>query len=127
MQIRGGTLDYNNYNYNEKNEKTKKLSRIILVFIVLIFIAIIAVMCAIVYINGTTFKVYVDGVSVNLPEGIILMEEGTDKVYVDIKEIASYLGYSSHNGEYKLYTEDTNKCWVYCENETASFFLNSNK
>lgn len=41
--------------------------------------------------------------------------------------MARYLGYSSHNGEYKVDSEDINKCWVECENETASFFLNSNK
>lgn len=51
----------------------------------------------------------------------------TGKTYVDIKEIAKYLGYDAHNGEYKIDTEDTNKCWVECKEETASFFLNSNK
>lgn len=121
MQIRGGNLQY-----EDDNVKNKKLSRIILVFIALIFIAIIAIIGTILYIQQTAFRVYIDGVSVNLPEDTIIIEE-TGKVYADIKGIATYLGYTPHNGEYKLYTEDTNKCWVYSENETASFFLNSNK
>ncbi len=37
------------------------------------------------------------------------------------------MGYDAHNGEYKIDSEDTNKCWVECKQETASFFLNSNK
>lgn len=59
--------------------------------------------------------------------GIILIDADTKKVYVDIKGIAPYLNYYAHNGEYKIDSEDTNKCWVECNNETASFFLNSNK
>lgn len=59
--------------------------------------------------------------------GTILIEKETGKVYIDIKQIAEYLGYSSHNGEYKKYSEDTNACWVECKEETASFYLNSNK
>lgn len=59
--------------------------------------------------------------------GIILIDSDTKKVYVDIKGISQYLNYYAHNGEYKVDSEDTNKCWVECNNETASFFLNSNK
>lgn len=123
MQIRGGNLEYD----NDDNLKSKKLSRIILIFIVLVFVAIIAIMCTIIYIQKTVFRVYIDGVSVNLPTDTIIVDENSGKIYADIKAIAEYLGYTAHNGEYKLYTEDTNKCWVYSKNETASFFLNSNK
>lgn len=63
MQIRGGKLEY-----NDTNEKSKKISRIILILIVLIFIAMIAIICTIIYIQKTTFKIYVDGVLVNMPE-----------------------------------------------------------
>ena len=59
--------------------------------------------------------------------GVIIIDKDAKKVYIDIKGIAQYLNYSSHNGEYKVDSEDTNKCWVECNNETASFFLNSNK
>lgn len=59
--------------------------------------------------------------------GIIAIDADTKKVYVDIKGIAPYLNYYAHNGEYKVDSEDTNKCWVECNEETASFFLNSNK
>lgn len=121
MQIRGGKLEYDN------KPKNSKISKLILTFIILIFILIIAIICTILYIKTTAFKAYVDGVSVNMPEDIIMIDENTNKVYVNIKKIAEYVGYDAHNGEYKLYTEDTNKCWVDCKEETASFYLNSNK
>lgn len=59
--------------------------------------------------------------------GTIIIDESTKKLYIDIKGIAPYLKYSAHNGEYKIDAEDTNKCWVESNSETASFFLNSNK
>lgn len=114
-------------NYNAKNDKNRKISRYILVGIVIVFIAIIAIMCTIMYIQKNTFRVYIDGASVNLPKDTIIIDEATGKIQVDITGIASYLDYDSHRGEYKLYTEDENKCWIENENETASFFLNSNK
>lgn len=63
MQIRGGKLEY-----NDTNEKSKKISRIILILIVLIFIAMIAIICTIIYIQKNTFKIYIDGALVNIPE-----------------------------------------------------------
>ena len=124
MQISGGKL---NTKTEEAQEKNKKISKVILICIVLVIIAIIAIMYTIVYIQKNTFRVYIDGKNINLPEETIIFDDVTGKIHVDIMGIASYLGYDSHKGEFKLYTEDENKCWVECENETASFFLNSNK
>lgn len=120
-------MQYYNENYDVEAAKSKKWSTLVLVLIVLTFIAIIGVICTILYIQKSAFRVYINGASVNLPKDILIMNEDSDKIYIDIKGIAKYLGYDAHNGEYKLSTEDTNKCWVNGENETASFFLNSNK
>lgn len=122
MQIRGGKLEY-----GDKDEKTKKIFRIILIAIVLVFIAIIAIIGTILYLQKSVLRTYVDGQAVSINEGIILIDDDTKKVYVDIKGIAPYLNYYAHDGEYKVDSKDTNKCWVECNNETASFFLNSNK
>lgn len=120
-------MQYYNENYDVEAAKGKKWSTLVLVLIVLTVIAIIAVTCTILYIQQRAFRVYINGASVNLPKDVLIMNENSDKVYIDIKGIAKYLGYDAHNGEYKLSTEDTNKCWVNGEYETASFFLNSNK
>lgn len=115
------------YKNNLRNEKDKKLSKILLVGIVIVAILIIGIMYAITYIQKNTFRIYVDGKEVSLAEDTILIDEQTGKIHVDIMGIASTLGYDAHKGEFKLYTEDENKCWVESKNETASFYLNSNK
>ena len=78
------------------------------------------------YINNSQLRVYVDGqVSDDVKNLLIIEEDGT--VYIPIKEIASYLGYSSYNGEYTNRSEDRSKCFVQSENEAANFTLNSNE
>ncbi len=124
MQISGGKFKGE---IGANQERDKKTSRLILIGIAIVIVAIIAIMCTIIYIQQNTFRVYIDGKNVNLANDVIIIDETTGKILVDITGIASYLGYDSHKGEFKLYTEDENKCWVENEQETASFFLNSNK
>lgn len=112
--------------FSQEKNKTSKISKIILICIVLVIVAIMAIIGIMLYVQSNVFRIYVDGKIVDMPEDTIIIEN-TGKIYVSIKDIAKYLGYQSHNGEYKLYTEDTNKCYVESKNETASFFLNSNK
>ena len=56
-----------------------------------------------------------------------LFLQKTGKIYVSIRDIAQYVGYEAHNGEYKIDVEDTNKMYVEAKDgtETTSFFLNS--
>lgn len=111
----------------EKNKKKNKSTTIILVSIILLIIAIIAVAVFMIVIQNMVLKVYIDGKLVTLKDNVIIVDRDTNKVYVSIKDIAPYLNYEAHNGEYKIFSEDTNKCWVNSKKETASFFLNSNK
>lgn len=121
-------MQYNSFDVDSQIEvqKKKKVSKLLIGLMVLIFVFIIAIICIIMYIQQGAFRVYIDGNIANLPENTIIIEP-SGKVYVSIKDIATSLGYQAHNGEYKLYSEDTNKCYVDSKNETASFFLNSNK
>lgn len=74
MQISGGKLDY-----GDRNVKNKKLSRIILVLILIVFILILAIIGVIIYIQKNVLKIYVDGVSVRMPEGTIIINEENRK------------------------------------------------
>jgi len=111
----------------KQNKKGNKATTIILIFIVLIILAIIGLLIFMVSIQGMGLKVHIDGSLTTLSKDTIVIDEENDRVYVAIKDIAPSLGYDAHNGEYKLFSEDTNKCWVETKDETASFFLNSNK
>ena len=55
----------------------------------------------------------------------MLIFEDDGKIYAPIKEIASYLGYESYNGEYSQRSEEQSKCYIQSENEIANFSLGS--
>lgn len=111
----------------EHKNKKNKTATIILVCIILLVLAIIGIVFFMLAVQNMTLKVYINGKLVTLNNNIVIVDNNTDKVYVSIKDIAPYLDYEAHNGEYKVFSEDTNKCWVNTKRETASFFLNSNK
>lgn len=78
------------------------------------------------YIKNKELKLYIDGnVNDKVKNMMEVDEDGT--VYFPVKDIASYLGYQSYNGEYTDKSEDANKCYVQNDNEIANFVLNSNK
>ncbi len=112
-------------NYKKK-DSSKKVAKIILILIAVIIIAIISVLGVLMYIKNGELKLYIDGNSNDKVKDMMVVEaDGT--VYFPIKEIASYLGYQSYNGEYTDKSEDASKCYIQNENEIANFVLNSNK
>lgn len=113
--------------FQEKEEKKKKMTTtIILSVIIILVIAIISIIAYIMYVKGNTLKVYLDGqTNDKLKELLMIEEDGT--VYAPIKEIASYFGYESYNGEYTEKSENASKCYIQNENEVVNFTLNSNK
>ena len=113
--------------FQNKEEKKKKTSMtIILVAIVLIFCMIIGIISYLAYIKNSELKVFLNGQANEKVKDLLVIEDnGT--VYVPIKEIASYLGYESYNGEYGNKSEELSKCYVESESEIANFSLGSNK
>ena len=110
----------------KKTDNSKKIAKIILIIIAVLIIAIIGIFIAIVYIQDSTLKLYINGsTNEKVKEMMVVEEDGT--VYFPIKEIASYLGYESYNGEYTDKSEDQSKCYVQDDDEVANFALNSNK
>lgn len=110
----------------KKKDNSKKTAKIILIIISILLIAIIAIFCAILYIQDSTLKLYVNGSASEKVKNMMVVEnDGT--VYFPIKEVAAYLGYESFNGEYTDKSEDASKCYIQCDDEVANFTLNSNK
>ena len=110
----------------KKTDNSKKIAKIILIIIAILVIFIIGTFIAIVYIQDSTLKLYVNGsVNEKVKEMMVVESDGT--VYFPIKEIATYLGYDSYNGEYTDKSEDASKCYIQSEDEIANFALNSNK
>ena len=111
---------------DEKKNKTKKITKIILIIMAILLIVIIGLGIGIAYIKNNTLKLYLNGTqNEKVKEIMVIEDDGT--VYFPIKEVASYLGYKSYNGEYSDKSEDQNKCYVQCNDEVANFTLNSKK
>lgn len=113
-------------NYEQNNvDKSKKITTAIGIALTVLVVAIIAVIVLIISLTGNKLTVVIDGVAVKAPEDTFIFSED-GKVYVSIKDVAPLVGYSFHNGEYKVNVEnDTNKMYVECPDETASFYYNS--
>lgn len=110
----------------KKKDNSKKMARIILIIISILIIAIIGIVMAIAYIQENTLKLYVNGsINEKVKQMMVIEDDGT--IYFPIKDIASYLGYQSFNGEYTDKSEDQSKCYVQDDSEVANFALNSNK
>lgn len=110
----------------KKKDSSKKMAKIILIIILLLVVAIIGTVIAIAYIQEKTLKLYVNGsINEKVKQMMVIEDDGT--IYFPIKDIASYLGYQSFNGEYTDKSEDQSKCYVQDDNEVANFALNSNK
>lgn len=120
---------YGYSNQNNSNSKNKKILNLIIIGIVIVLLISAVLIVAIYYLNilqQKALKVYVDDKKISVKDDTFIIDN-TGKIYVAIKDIASSLGYEAHNGEYKVYSEESTKCYVENDNETASFFLNSNK
>ena len=108
---------------NKEEKKKKRTAGIVLAAIILVVLIIIAIGVYLYYIQSTTMRLILDGQSNESLKQLIVFENG--KMYAPIKEIASYLGYSSYNGEYTQRSEEQSKCYVQSENEVANFSLGS--
>ena len=109
-----------------KDDKNKKIAKIILILMGVILVVIIGLVVAMAYIKSSELQVYLNGsANSKIKEMMVIEDDGT--IYFPIKEIASYLGYKSYNGEYSDKSEDKNKCYVQCNDEVANFTLNSKK
>jgi len=117
---------------NAEQENTKKgmnlSSKILVGIIVCIILIIILLFILILNMNNntTTFGIYVDGKKVDISkEALLSTSENT--TYINIEEVSKLVGYEYHEGEYKAYIVDKEKCYVEGKKETASFYLNDNK
>lgn len=110
----------------KKTDNSKKIAKIILIIMVILIIFIIGTFMAIVYIQDSTLKLYINGsTNEKVKEMMVIEDDGT--IYFPIKDIASYLGYESYNGEYTDKSEEASKCYIQSDDEIANFTLNSNK
>ncbi len=126
--------------FDEKEkERTKKTKKIIVAFIVILFLLIITIFVAIAYRmqNPTQITTYIDGVNVSGLDEIIDIQKdayGKTKIYLPIRDFASYLNkanpklnYQTYKGDYNPKTEEDNKCYVMRDKYEVAIFTEGTK
>ena len=111
--------------FKTKEEKKKKVAtKIILGAIIVVVLVIVGIVSYLLYVQSTILRVTLDGQQNDqLKQLLVFEDDGT--IYVPIKEIASYFGYESFNGDYTDKSETQSKCYVQSTNEVANFTLGS--
>lgn len=109
-----------------KPDKSKKVRTIILVLIILLIIGIISIVATLMLLKEEKMVVTLDGKANNDLKSILLIDEN-NKIYIPIRDIATFLGYESYNGDYINRSEDINQCYVETDEEAATFKVGSNK
>lgn len=117
-------MELYNEDYKVKNKKSK-LPTIITIIIILLILLTVGIVYLIFYINSTVTRINLDGVSTSSLEKILYINEKDGNLYIPIRKIASYFKYKDYSGDYKYKSEDSTKCHVENENETAMFTLDS--
>ena len=115
--------------YVEEEEKKKnKLPMIIGICIAVLIVITIAIILGIIYLQSSVMTIKIDGQKNNEIENIlyIVENESGSEMYIPIRKIAKFLNYEDYRGDYKSKSEDSTKCYVKNEFETAMFTLDSN-
>lgn len=114
-----------------KRVRDKKLKRTLIISIVGLVVLSIALIAIIAYrsYNPNKITTYIDGKKIENFDSILDFEtdeNGKTQIYVPIRDVCSYFGYKSYNGEYNIASEDEDKCYVIKEDyEVANFALDS--
>lgn len=120
------------YNEDDFVKKKSKVPLIIGICIGILILITAIIIYMIMYLQGTVYKITLDGVTTSDLEEIFYIEGSEDapetmKLYIPIRKIASFLGYADYNGDYKNKSEDNTKCYVENEYETVVFTQDSNE
>lgn len=114
-----------NWGTEEKKNNSDIARKILLAIIALLVIIIVIIIILISQIKTNTYRVLIDGKEITEVSNLIKTSDNT--TYINIQELAKLLKYEYHAGEYKEFSSSKDKCYIQSVNETASFYLNSNK
>jgi len=121
-------MEWNNGEAKNTKKDMSVSSKILIGIIACIIVIIALLITLLITVETSKYSIFVDGIdfgSITTKEK--LLTTINNKTYVNIEEFAKIVGYEYHDGEYKAAIIEKDKCYVEGEEETASFYLNSNK
>lgn len=116
-----------NYENSTNEKQTKPIYKILIALIICVLIIICISFTLLQSLKKNRFVVTIDEKEVSISSTTELAKTVDDVTYINIKEFAKLVGYEYHDGEYKSFSQDKDKCYVQGENETASFYIDENK
>lgn len=117
-------MGWSNEEINTSN-KMDLSSKILLGIIVCVVLIIILILVLLMNIQNNQYIISVDMEEKTVTKNELLTNiDGT--TYINIQKFAELVDYEYHQGEYKAYAIEDNKCYVKGDNETATFYENDN-
>lgn len=116
------------YNENDfREQKKSKMPLMLKISIAILTLITFLIIYLIIYLNSTVMRIKVDGLNESDIEKILYIPENStgNELYIPIRKMAKFLGYQDFSGDYQNKSEDTSKCHVKNDYETAMFTLNS--
>ena len=122
-----------------KRTKMSATKKVIIAFIIILSILCVAIVVLIMYRlkNPTQITTYIDGKLISGFDAILDIqtdENGNTKIYVPIREFATYLNaansefnYKTYKGDYNPKTEDDSKCYVIRDKYEVAIFTKGSK
>lgn len=116
---------------SDETQFTKKgmatSSKILLAIIACVLLIIILIIALLMSTESSTYTISVDGQAITTVTKDTLLTKINNVTYVNIEEFAKLIKNEYHQGEYKAYTIEKDKCYVQGKHETATFYLNESK
>ena len=108
----------------EKNDRNKKKVLIVMVICLILIGVLLAVIAYLRHQDSLKLKMFIDDSQVAISSNLLMQDN--NESYINVKSLASMLGYSYQKGEYKAYTEDANSCYIKNNYEIVSMTADSN-
>ena len=106
-------------------EKKKKIVLVLIGFCSILIVLLFILIVYIKYLDSLELKLFVNGEKKDISDNFLITQNNTE--YVNIKEISSILDYNYTKGEYGVYNEDENSCYVNNDLEVAAMTADSEK
>lgn len=94
----------------EKNIKQRKSVMLSIVVCAMVAALLFVMIMILRYQDSITLKMFLNDKQIAIPAGFYREIDG--KIYVDVKQISSMLGYSYTKGEYGEYNENSDSCYL---------------
>lgn len=120
-------MGWNNENEVPKKEGIDTAYKLLIAIAFCVVVIIILTSVLLIKTQKETFIISVDGKDITTTTKKSLLTQIDGITYINIKEFSNLVAYEYHEGEYKAFTIEKDKCYVQGKEETATFYLNVNK